>query len=70
MRLYKKRLRLVIRNTSDSKIAFHLIYIPVKFCTKRSIFYIMDRTAELSVSIRSHSASSRSEVRMIVHAVK
>ena len=28
----------------------------------------MDRTAELSVSIRSHSASSRSEVRMIVRA--
>ena len=70
VRLDQERLRLIVRDTADPKIAFHLLHIPLKLCPERRILYIMDRAAEFTVAVCGHSASSRPQMGMVIHPVK
>ena len=70
MGLQKQRLRLIIRNAADPQISFQFLHIPFKLGTERRILYIMDRAVKPVFTVNSHSASSRAEMRMVVHAVE
>ena len=66
----QKGLRFIIRNTSDSHISLHGTHIPVKFCTERCVFNVVDGTVKSMFSVNSHTAAACSQMRMIIHSVK
>ena len=48
----------IVRNTSYTNIAFHIIHIPFKFRTKWRILYIVNRTVKSSLTVNNHSSTS------------
>ena len=71
MGAHQKRLGLVVRNTADSQIAFHLCHILVKLGTKRRILNIMDHAVKSArFSIYCHSTSSCSQMGVIINSKK
>ena len=71
MRLNQKRLRLTIRNTTDSKIAGQFLHIPLELCPKRRIFNIVDRTVKSFLfAVHSHAAPTGSQMGMIINTEK
>ena len=66
MRTYDQWLRFVIGDTSDSHMTTHFLNIFVKFCTKWCILNIVDRTIKSVFSVYCHSASSCSQMWMVV----
>ena len=70
MRVDQKRLRLIVRNRTDSGIPGKFFYIPFKFCPERGILYIMNTSLKSVFSIDRHAAAACPQVRMIVCAEK
>ena len=66
----QKRLRLIVRNITDSGIPGKFFYIPFKFCPERGILYIMNTSLKSVFSIDRHAAAACPQVRMIVCAEK
>ena len=65
-----QRLRLIIGNTADPHISFHLVHIFIKFGTERRVLNIMYGTVKPFFSINCHSGSSRPQMGMIVRPEK
>ena len=70
MRLDQKGLRLKIRDTADPQISLHLSHVPVKFGPERRILDVVDSPVKPVRSVGRHSASSGSQVRMVIDSVK
>ena len=60
----------IIGNTTDAVISFHGLDILVKLCTERCIFYVVYGTVKTILAVHSHSASSGTQMRMIIYSEK
>ena len=68
---HQKRLRFIVRNTADSQISFHLIYIFVKLGTKGRILNVVNRSVKsLLLTVYSHSRTPRTQVGMVIRSEK
>ena len=70
MGLNQQGLRLVIRDAGNSHVAFHLLHISFELGPEGRILNIVNGSVKSAGSVGSHTASSGSQVRMVVDSVK
>ena len=67
---HRQRLRFIIRNGSHAHVALHARYIGIEFRSKRSIFNIMNCPIKSILSVHYQSATSGSQMRVIIRSEK
>ena len=58
MGTYDQRLWLIVRNTADTEISFHLLHIFVEFGSEWCILNVVNRTIKSFFAVNGHSSAS------------